>query len=199
MNSILNFTWRKAKVFQPSPSVAEALACCKSVFPRGAVLHYKDARRSVLAFHDQLEHVVKTARLAADDNIIRTGMLDVLGRGQMTVHQAVPALTVTKLVGLTGIQLVFVANDEHIPQGLFFPASVHSRLPQISRVSIPSAFTLEQMVEAVDRQMPDFHSEQVNLDEHDLFWCAAGHLTNGCPCAVPGHEKLECQPRGVAF
>jgi len=196
MNAIMNLSWHRAKISYPSPSISEALACCESVAPKGAVLHYREVGRTVLVFHKYLKRVVEVGGLNPGDNFIWTGLLDMLGRGQAMVHLSVPALTVTKLAGLAGLQVVFAVDDNRIPRGLFFPSSVRRRLPQIEQ-QIADYFSLEEMIMRLDSVRPDFHSEHINHEEHDVLWCEGGHVTENCPCPEPPHTGLGCGPAGI--
>jgi|HubBroStandDraft_4_1064222.scaffolds.fasta_scaffold491492_1 hypothetical protein len=94
------------------------------------VVYNKHFPLSVLVINDRVDQLVKLLNLSLDDSVVRTGLLDLLRQGQVTVGENEPAGRVASLAIENDIEVVIAISNDAVPVGLFIPGTITECLPQ---------------------------------------------------------------------
>jgi hypothetical protein len=156
--------------------------------------------------------VIKKFRLPNDESAVAVGLMDILRRKQITVHQEQPADRVVKLAASHKTFAIIAVNDYGVPVGILIPDVAIERLPDTGYAQSPFGFTspiahhinngdLAGAISEINKRHQNFHSERFNLDASDPYICAGdeedgSHNINACPCRY--HPSAGCGRRQIA-
>ena len=114
-------------------------------------------------------------------------------KSTLVVPADTDALEAARIADDNDIRLIIVSSSEGEVEGFLLPAWARR---QIGRMQSRQFTTLTEALEAYEDdpkvRARNFHSERLNLDRPEMFWCNAGHAVDSCPCDVQGHEQLGC-------
>lgn len=209
---ILNFSNQTFKVEKiANIKVDDLVQLAQQNQPRLFVVHDPVQKTTAVVVPELVLKVVNKLQLPSQQRAADVGLMGVLRGRQITVKSDQPVGTVTRLANVSKVEFVIVTDEQRTPTGLFIPHLVAQRLPQARMVQeVPDLKQeiLERLAEndlpgaiaQIEKRIKDFHSEKVNLDAPDPYFCSGDdedgpHHRNSCPC--PYHPLAACSKREV--
>lgn len=110
------------------------------------------------------------------------------------------ALTTARIADDNGIRFILVRGKKGELAGLILPAWTRRQIGAMYNQNfdtLTEALSAHKTYRGSQGYNFSFHSERLNQDRPAMSWCNAGHTVDGCPCDIPGHQKLGCSPQSV--
>jgi len=211
MIPIWNFAWQGlVPIREANPTVGDLVRLANRNDSALFVLHDPANRVSTLIVPEFIERVVNELRLADDVPAAQVGPLDLLRQRQLTAHPSQPASVVARISAWADADVVILVDDSALPVGLFMPswAAVRIRRSSLLQSASPELRNtvddyiirgqLDEAIDAIDRELRDFHSEGMNLVAPEPLVCNgsnAPHTVSFCLCRR--HPGATCGIRRI--
>lgn len=217
--SILSFCWQ---AFDPRVAsqfrIGELADRARQYTPYPFIIYDSYWHKSALVLPETVERVVSELQLSDSATVVGSGLFDFLRGDQIMVSAQTPARLVVRLASWRAASAVLAVDDKGFPHGLFVPESVGARLAELMQAKqgrlsggrftefssrLAKGFTtgsdalgrfsaLVEAIDAIDNEMDEFHSENLNSRNPEIGVCADdgyAHLTP-LPCSVHGQSNI---------